>query len=119
VTLTHLRLALVAALAVAAAVAWSPRFDAPGASAANGSWTGEYFNNTTLSGAAVLTRNDGSNPTPSPNPSLDKFWDLSPGPGVNADNFSVRWQRTDTYTAATYRFTIITDDGMRLYTTTR
>ena len=38
----------------------------------------------------------------------------SPGAGVNADGFSVRWERTDTYAAGTYRFTGTTDDGMRI-----
>lgn len=75
--------------------------------AANGSWTARYFNNTTLTGGGVLNRDDG--------PNLDFFWEGSPGPGVNADFFSVRWTRTDTYTAGTYRFTATSDDGMRVF----
>jgi beta-glucosidase len=45
--------------------------------------SGEYFNNTTLSGEPVLTRTD---------PRLDFRWTLySPDPAVNYDFFSVRW----------------------------
>ncbi len=53
---------------------------------------------------------------PSTTPALSCFFDGStaPAPGVNAQNFSVRWTRTDTYAAATYRFTGTTDDGMRI-----
>jgi hypothetical protein len=93
-------------LALAAAVVVS-RADTPRASAANGSWTGRYWNNTTLSGGQVLQRNDGT--------SLDFLFTGSPGPGVNANNWSARWTRTDTYAAATYRFTATSDDGMRVF----
>lgn len=87
----------------------------PADAANTGSWTGKYFNNTTLSGSPVLTRNDGSKTIPSATPTLDFFWDASPGAGVNADGWSVRWTRTETYTASTYRFTATVDDGMRVY----
>ena len=53
-------------------------------------------------------------PVPAATPALDCFWMGSPGAGVNADGFSVRWERTDTYAAGTYRFTGTTDDGMRI-----
>lgn len=75
--------------------------------AAVGSWTGAYFNNTTLTGAPVLTRDDG--------PTLAFSWDGSPGPGVAQDQWSARWTRTDTYAAATYNFAARTSDGMRVY----
>jgi glucose/arabinose dehydrogenase len=88
----------------------------PGAvEAATGAWTGQYWNNTTLSGTRVLQRTDGSNPVPSTSPVLDMYWEGSPGPGVNADGWSARWTRTDTYPASTYRFTAVTDDGMRVF----
>lgn len=77
------------------------------AAAASGTWSGQYFNNKTLTGAPVLTRDDG--------PTLDFTWAASAGAGVNPDNFSVRWQKTDTYTASTYRFTVIADDGIRVW----
>ena len=75
--------------------------------AANGAWSGTYYNNKTLTGNAALTRNDGA--------SLDFLWTGSPGPGVNADNWSASWSRTDTYTAATYHFAATVDDGVRIY----
>jgi hypothetical protein len=55
--------------------------------AATGSWSGSYYNNKTLAGPAALTRDDG--------PALNFFWTGSPGPGVVANPFSVRWSRTD------------------------
>jgi hypothetical protein len=35
--------------------------------------------------------------------------------GIPSDDFSVRWTRTVHFSAATYRFTITSDDGFRLY----
>lgn len=68
---------------------------------------GQYFNNTSLSGSPVLTRTDAT---------IDFEWgDGSPGAGVNADNFSVRWEGTlRVPTSGIYRFVAATDDGMRL-----
>ena len=116
-----------AALALLAAVAVFTPTPARHAEAANGVWTGDYFNNITLTAAPVLSRaensataSDGttkpckSSPLPAAALTLDSFWTGSPGAGVNADGFSVRWQRTDTYAAGTYRFTGTTDDGMRI-----
>lgn len=70
-------------------------------------WTGRYYNNKNLSGSPVLTRNDG--------PTLDYLWSGSPGPGVNNNSWSARWERTATYSAGTYRFTVTANDGVRLY----
>jgi glucose/arabinose dehydrogenase len=94
---------------------------APVAHAAAGSWTGQYYNNTNLTGMPVLTRDDGgvgAVPTTNGTPAIDFFWTGSPGAGVAANSFSVRWTRTDTFAAGTYRFTSITDDGMRIYVDT-
>ena len=68
---------------------------------------GSYFNNTTLSGTAALTRNE----------AVDFNWGTaSPGSGVTADNFSVRWSGTVlAATAGTYRFQTESDDGVRLW----
>jgi hypothetical protein len=38
----------------------------------------------------------------------------SPGPGVNADNFTLRATRMDTFEAGDYVFRLTTDDGMRV-----
>lgn len=69
---------------------------------------GEYYNNKTWSGDPVLTRTD---------PNVDFTWGLlqdaeSPGPGVNATNWSAKW--TGTLTApstGTYTFSLTSDDG--------
>lgn len=70
-------------------------------------WKGEYYSNPTLSGSAVLVRND---------PALDFDWGRSaPAANLPADNFSVRWTRTAGFDAATYRFHATVDDGIRLW----
>jgi len=74
-------------------------------------WQGQYFNNMDLSGQPVLVRNDGDG-------FLNFNWGTgSPADncGVNTDNFSVHWSRDIEFTAGTYRFTVTSDDGFRLY----
>ena len=39
----------------------------------------------------------------------------SPAPGVNADNFSIRWTNTSNAVGGTYRVSIKTDDGARVF----
>jgi len=113
--------------AIAAAVAGASRLALPiPAQAGTGYWTGVYYNydpgTQSLSGSPIATVNENPSASPSTTPSLDKYWSLSPQdpngnfiPGVPQDNFGVRWTRTDTYAAATYRITVTTDDGMRVY----
>jgi hypothetical protein len=70
-------------------------------------WRAEYFNNIHLGGAPVLRRND---------PHINFEWGVhSPGPGVDSEDFSVRWTRTQHFDAATYRFTATVDDGVRVW----
>jgi hypothetical protein len=70
-------------------------------------WRGEYFDNPNLSGPPVLVRND---------PAVRFSWGPnSPGPGVPADNFSARWIRDIHFSAGTYRFKVLVDDGARLW----
>ncbi len=70
-------------------------------------WRGEYFNNTTLSGAPALVRDDAQ---------VNFNWGAgSPAPGIGADGFSVRWTRNLNSTAGMYRFTMTVDDGGRLW----
>ena len=72
-----------------------------------GGWRGEYFNNTDLKGAPVLTRDD---------PAIDFDWgDGGPDPAVGADDFSVRWTQVVDFEAGNYRFLASTDDGVRLW----
>lgn len=70
-------------------------------------WRGEYFDNASLLGQPVLVRND---------PDLNFNWILnSPGPGIPADNFSVRWMRQFNFpTRGDYRFFANADDGVRV-----
>ena len=70
-------------------------------------WKGEYYSNANLSGAPVLVRND---------PNVLFGWGPgSPGVGVPADNFSVRWTRNLHFSAGNYRFQMLVDDGARLW----
>lgn len=70
-------------------------------------WKGQYWNNRYLSGNPVLCRNDGS---------VNFDWGGGgPGSGVPVDNFSARWERTQYFDAATYRFHLKGDDGIRLW----
>jgi glucose/arabinose dehydrogenase len=74
---------------------------------ASAPFAGEYFANANLSGTPTLTRND---------PSVDFLWHSdSPDPRVPADNFSVRWSKSEYLVAGRYKFTTVTDDGVRLF----
>ncbi len=74
---------------------------------ADASWQAAYFNNMDLTGPPVLVRSEAA---------IDYDWGTgSPGPGVNADGFSVRWTRYIDANAATYRFTTTADDGIRVF----
>lgn len=81
------------------------RVDAPPSLPAG--WQAEYYNNTWLGSAPVLVRTDAE---------INFDWGSgSPGAGVVADNFSVRWTRQVYFTAGTYTFYARTDDGMRVW----
>ncbi|GAA2619908.1 hypothetical protein GCM10010399_58760 [Dactylosporangium fulvum] len=70
-------------------------------------FSGAYFANKNLSGTPVLTRSD---------PQVNFVWGPSaPDPAVPADEFSVRWTKTQYFAAGRYRFTTVSDDGMRLF----
>jgi hypothetical protein len=83
----------------------------PSAPLANGflsGCTGEYFNNIAFSGAPALVRTDAA---------INFFWHewTSPGPGVNVNNYSVRWTcSVYVASAGNYTFNILTDDGMNV-----
>ncbi|NJN95630.1 MAG: hypothetical protein HC875_16730 [Anaerolineales bacterium] len=82
----------------------SPTLPAPSL----GSWRGEYYNNSNLTGEPVLVRDD---------PALDFNWGPgSPDPNVPTDNFSVRWTRPFEFAEeGDYRFWADVDDGGKLY----
>ncbi len=76
-----------------------------GSSSAN--WYGEYFNNQSLSGSTVFTRNDSS---------INFDWGTgSPDGSVPSDHFSARWTATPYFGAGTWHFTLTADDGARLW----
>jgi len=70
-------------------------------------YTGQYFDNKTLTGSPKLTRNDQT---------INFDWGGgSPDPLIPIDNFSVRWTKTETFVAGSYKFSMTGDDGVRLY----
>jgi hypothetical protein len=73
-------------------------------------WVGEYYNNPNLADAPVLVRGDGGG-------FIDRYLNgASPAPGfVGAEKYSIRWTRKLTLNAGTYRFSVTSDDGARLY----
>ncbi|MFF1920570.1 glycoside hydrolase family 3 C-terminal domain-containing protein [Streptomyces sp. NPDC058221] len=78
----------------------------PASGSGNG-LTGQFYNNTDLSGSPVLTKNTTS---------LDYNWDgASPGDGVNSSNWSAKWTGTLKAPATgVYTFATNSDDGSRL-----
>jgi O-glycosyl hydrolase len=82
-----------------------------GVGSSGGSGTGlrgEYFNNTTLTAPAALTRTDAQ---------VNFDWASgSPATGVTADNFSVRWTgQVEAPVSGAYTFATTSDDGVRLW----
>ena len=79
---------------------------APIADGAGTGLVGRYYNNNSLSGTAVLTRNE----------NIDFDWKSnSPGSGINANRFSVRWTGVfEAPATGTYRLQTVADDGLRL-----
>jgi hypothetical protein len=72
-------------------------------------WIGAYYNNRDLAGNAALIQNDGGG-------FIDRnFTGITPAPGIGTEHYSIRWTRTVTLTAGTYRFSVTGDDGVRLY----
>jgi hypothetical protein len=70
-------------------------------------WRGEYFTNRNLEGQPFMLRDDGA---------IDFAWGTgSPQAGIPADDFSVRWGRRVSFDEGRYRFTVVADDGARLY----
>lgn len=72
-----------------------------------GGLTGDYYNNINLSGLPVLSRVE----------QLNFSWGSgSPGTGVNANAFSVRWSGfVEAPATGTYQFQTVSDDGIRVW----
>ncbi len=72
-----------------------------------GQFLAEYFNNLDLSGDPVFSRCESQ---------ISYDWQNgSPGFGVGANNFSIRWSGTFNFTGGDVTFTTRTDDGVQLY----
>lgn len=75
--------------------------------AGNQAWYNEYFANTNLSGTPALTGTTSA---------VNFNWGFgSPATGFPADFFSVRWVRNLALDAGRYRFTVTSDDGVRVW----
>ncbi|MEE8391315.1 MAG: PA14 domain-containing protein [Anaerolineae bacterium] len=75
--------------------------------AAPGAWWGDYFANRDLGGNPTLSRYDDA---------INFSWGAgSPGSGIPSDSFSVRWVRDEWFAGGTYRFTVLSDDGVRIW----
>lgn len=86
----------------------SPATASPSAAAFLSGCTGEYFNNTNLSGSPAFVRTDSA---------VNFFWpeNSSPGSGLGWNNYSVRWTCSVNFPASdNYTFTVTTDDGMNV-----
>jgi hypothetical protein len=70
-------------------------------------WFGQYYDNMFLAGRPEVTRDDAA---------IDFDWGPdSPDPRISRDLFSVRWTRSLWLDTGTWRFTVRTDDGVRLW----
>ena len=72
-------------------------------------WKGEYFAGTGLAGGPLMVRDEGTG-------SLGFDWGANgPGCELPPDGFSARFTRTATFAAGTQRFTVRSDDGVRVW----
>ena len=70
-------------------------------------WMATYYNTPDLTGPVVFQRAEHR-----------PCWNCgtgSPAPGVNADNFSIRWTNTSNAVGGTYRISVKVDDGAKVY----
>lgn len=74
-------------------------------------WYARYWNNRDLTGSPVVTRSERL---------INYSWgNGAPISGVQADNFSVQWTAYVYFAPGTYRFSTISDDGIRLFVDNR
>jgi LysM repeat protein len=70
-------------------------------------WRATYFNTPDLSGPIVLDRAE-------KRPCWNCGWN-APAPGVNADRWSARWTTNSYAEGGTYRISVKSDDGVRIF----
>jgi len=73
----------------------------------HGAWTATYYNSMDLTGPVVLHRLESR-------PCYNWGWG-SPAPQVVPDYFSARWTTVSNAVGGTYRVSVRTDDGVRIY----
>lgn len=104
------RLLVTLLLAAAALVAVLAGFGSPGradARQAGAVWNAEFYDNPYLLGQPVITRQLTG---------LGQNWGLgSPGPGIPNDSWSARFAADPYFSAGTYRFYVLADDGVKLW----
>ncbi len=70
-------------------------------------WKASYFNNPTLSGSAIVIRNE---------PAINFRWGFaSPDTRIPVDNFSGRFESVQSQAAGLYDISVIVDDGVRVW----
>ena len=70
-------------------------------------WNGEYWANQDLAGTPLLVRNEWA---------VEFDWgQSSPSEEIPNDGFSARWRRVANLERGTYRFSVLVDDGVRLW----
>jgi hypothetical protein len=71
-------------------------------------WIGEYFDNMELEGEPVLTKNTHV---------INYYWPTGESPDelIPDDEFSIRWTTDINTLEGTYKFSTITDDGVRIW----
>ena len=71
-------------------------------------WRATYWNNPSLAGFSRVQQTESED--------LDRDWaNAAPVDGINPDYWSARWERTIQLRAATYRFTALADNGVRVW----
>ncbi|HEV8649910.1 MAG TPA: PA14 domain-containing protein [Actinomycetes bacterium] len=87
---------------------YTATYTAVPASCPTGQWKAVYFANQTLTGPSTTERCEAD---------INYDWGTGspPGTGVGPDNFSVRWVKSQMFTAGAYTFTATADDGVRVY----
>ena len=72
-----------------------------------GQYVAQYYNNLTLSGTPTFTRCEAA---------INYNWGTGgPGNGIPSNYFSVRWTGRLTFAAGSWKFTTVSDDGVRLW----
>jgi PA14 domain-containing protein/glycosyl hydrolase family 16 len=87
---------------------WCETRDVAPAGCPDGQYKAHFFNNMTLSAPVAAERCEN-------NPVAHDWGTGSPAAGVNADNFSTRYEGRFSFDAVEYAFRVRADDGIRLY----